>query len=57
MNAAQEMYDYVRVKELFNKLADQNPDEIIKGLIKSGEEWMNGTSQTDDISFVVLKVK
>ena len=57
MNKDEQMYDYARVKEYFNKHAEASPDEIIQNLIKSGDEWMDGRVQDDDISFVVIKVK
>jgi ligand-binding sensor domain-containing protein/serine phosphatase RsbU (regulator of sigma subunit) len=57
MNPKEEMFNYSRVKENFNSLAENNPEEIINKLILAGDEWMEGTIQSDDISFVVLKVK
>ena len=57
MNEQNEMFDYPRVKEQFHKIVSGNPDDIINNLVKSGDEWMNGAIQADDISFVVIKVK
>ena len=57
MNNKNEMFDYPRVKESFHKIISGNPDEIINMLVKSGDEWMNGADQADDISFVVIKIK
>ena len=57
MNKNNEMFDYHRVKKSFNELAQDNPDEIIQGLTKLGEEWMDGRTQEDDITFVVIKIK
>jgi ligand-binding sensor domain-containing protein/serine phosphatase RsbU (regulator of sigma subunit) len=56
MNKNEEMYNYNRVKERFNELATQDPEQIIKELISSGDEWMQDTIQADDISMVVIKV-
>ena len=57
MNDKEEMFDYPRVKESFKNLAENNPEEIINKLVAAGDQWMNGTAQADDISFVVLEVK
>ena len=57
MNAEEKMFDYQRVKENFKLFAENNPDEIINKLTMAGDQWMEGTTQADDISFVVLKVK
>jgi len=57
MNTKEEMFDYSRVKENFTLLAENNPDEIINKLTAAGDNWMEGTVQADDISFVVIKVK
>ena len=57
MNSKEEMFDYSRVKTNFSKFADRKPDEIINTLVQAGDEWMNGTAQADDITFVVIKVK
>ena len=56
MNKNEEMFDYPRVKNSFNELAQNKPDEIIKSLTKLGDDWMNNSVQADDISFVVIKV-
>ena len=56
MNSSEEMFGYPRVKERFKDLVTNTPDEIIQNLVKSGEEWMGGAIQQDDISFIVIKV-
>ena len=56
MNTNEEMFDYPRVKNCFNELAQNKPDDIIKSLTKLGDEWMNKAVQADDITFVVIKV-
>ncbi len=56
MNTKEEMFDYSRVKDCFTKFAGESPDEIINQLVKAGDDWRNGATQDDDISFVVLKV-
>jgi serine phosphatase RsbU (regulator of sigma subunit) len=57
MNNEEEMFDYSRVKSNFRKIINHKPDEIINGLVKAGDDWMNGRAQDDDISFVVIKIK
>jgi ligand-binding sensor domain-containing protein/serine phosphatase RsbU (regulator of sigma subunit) len=57
MNENEEMFGYSRVKEKFQDVVNNTPDDIIKDLVKSGEEWMGENIQQDDISFVVIKVK
>lgn len=57
MNSNEEMFDYHRVKVNFQNLVDNKPDDIITSLVNAGDEWMNGTIQADDMTFVVVKVK
>ena len=56
MNSKDEMFDYHRVKDHFNQIADCSPDEIIKHFVNKADDWMNGTPQADDITFIVIKV-
>lgn len=55
-NSNDEMFNYTRAKNHFNNVAENSPDEIIKSLVKRADEWMNGKLQTDDITFIALKV-
>ena len=57
MNSKDEMFDYPRVKKRYSAIIDDSPETIIKKLVKSGDRWMNGTTQEDDITFVVIRVK
>jgi len=57
MNANEEMFDYSRVKQHFGETIDNPPNTIIEKLVEAGDNWMNGRSQDDDITFVVIKVK
>lgn len=57
MNLNEEMFDYTRVKNKFQELTNNQPNEIIEQLVEAGDEWMNGTVQADDITFVALKIK
>ncbi|MCK5571888.1 MAG: SpoIIE family protein phosphatase, partial [Bacteroidetes bacterium] len=56
-NEAREMLDYPRVKQLFEEVATESPEEIISRLVTSGERWLNGSAQNDDMTFVVVHVK
>ena len=56
MNKKEEMFNYSRVRDCFRQSADESPDDIISSLLKSGDEWMEGVVQSDDISFVVIKI-
>ena len=56
MNSKNEMFDYHRVKDHFEKVADSSPDEIINNLVNNADNWMNGIPQADDITFIVIKV-
>jgi serine phosphatase RsbU (regulator of sigma subunit) len=57
MNSKEEMFDYPRVKNNFCEAIQSTPEEIITKLVNAGDEWMNGTLQADDMTFVVLKIK
>ncbi len=56
-NGKKEMFDYARVRELFAATGDRHPEEIIRCLVKEGENWANGKPQDDDVTFVVIKLK
>jgi ligand-binding sensor domain-containing protein/serine phosphatase RsbU (regulator of sigma subunit) len=56
-NAAHEMFDYARVRTTFTEVAECLPDEIVRHLVATGEEWMKGTVQEDDITIIAIKIK
>ena len=56
-NDKKEMFDYPRVKEVFTKVGDKSPENIINHFVKAGDEWSDNGNLNDDITFVVLKVK
>jgi len=56
-NNNDEMFDYSRVKRHFKEIAGNTPEVIIEKLVKLGDEWMGGVTQTDDITMVVIKVR
>jgi ligand-binding sensor domain-containing protein/serine phosphatase RsbU (regulator of sigma subunit) len=57
MNNREEMFDYSRVQKYFNEIVEKSPDEIIETLVNKADEWMDGKSQADDMTFIVIKVK
>jgi ligand-binding sensor domain-containing protein/serine phosphatase RsbU (regulator of sigma subunit) len=57
MNAGEEMFDYTRVKAKFSDFNKFDSQQIIDKLVVEGDNWMNGTMQADDITFVVIKFK
>ncbi len=56
-NAAGEMLDYTAVKRAFAVSAHQAPQQIIEHLVKAGDDWAQGHTLDDDMTFVVLKMK
>ena len=57
MNGQNEMFDYSRIKKHFIEVIENSPQIIIEKFIEAGDNWMNGGTQEDDISFVVIRVK
>ena len=57
MNSFEEMFDYSRVQKYFNEIVEKSPDEIINILVNKADEWMDGKSQADDMTFIVIKVR
>jgi serine phosphatase RsbU (regulator of sigma subunit) len=56
-NDLDEMLDYPRAYESFQKVADKSAKEIVDHLVATGEDWANGRPQDDDITFVVIKLR
>jgi ligand-binding sensor domain-containing protein/serine phosphatase RsbU (regulator of sigma subunit) len=57
MNGKNEMFDYPRVKKHFSDIINNSPNTIIEKLVNAGDKWMNGSTQEDDITFVVIRIK
>jgi sigma-B regulation protein RsbU (phosphoserine phosphatase) len=55
-NEAGEMLDYERGKKLLAEVAHGTPQEIINHFVRTSDEWAGGQPQSDDVTFVVLKV-
>lgn len=56
-NQNREMIDYNLVKKVFSDSAIKGPSGLIKDLLETADRWLNGYQQTDDITFLVIKVK
>ncbi len=56
-NKSDEMFDYARVQSTFAQIGQDAPDDIISRLVKEGDAWMDGVSQDDDITFMVIRRK
>jgi sigma-B regulation protein RsbU (phosphoserine phosphatase) len=56
-NRHEEMFGYLRLKELLVDAGEKPPGQIIDTLVRAGESWLKGKPQDDDMTFVVLKVK
>jgi serine phosphatase RsbU (regulator of sigma subunit) len=55
-NEDNEMLDYPRVKKIFERAAPNSAEDIVEHLSKAAEAWSAGKPQSDDSTFVVLKV-
>ncbi len=56
-NNKKEMFGYKRTRNLFEELAEKEPEEIISELKDAGSDWVNDNDPDDDVTFVVIKVK
>ncbi len=52
-----EPFGYVRVRSLFERLGGGAPDEMVAGLIDAAREWTGGKPPSDDMTFVVVRVR
>ena len=56
-NENDELYGYKRIRNVFEEVAEKNPEEIISFLKEEGSMWVNNKDPEDDVTFVVIKVK
>jgi ligand-binding sensor domain-containing protein/serine phosphatase RsbU (regulator of sigma subunit) len=56
-NDEKEMFGYKRVRNLFEEVSGESPEDIIAKLKSAGAEWVNDKDPDDDVTFVVIKVK
>lgn len=52
-----ELFGYKRVRNLFEEVAEKNPENIINQLKNDGSAWIKNADPDDDVTFVVIKVK
>ena len=52
-----EIFFYFRVLKYFDEIAEHSPNEIINRLVQKADDWMDGQKQSDDVTFVVIKVR
>lgn len=51
------MFGYENVGDVFKKVADKSPREIINHFEAVGSDWTNGKDPDDDVTFIVIKIK
>ena len=56
-NEQDEMFGYKRVRNVFEEVAEKEPEEIINYLKDGESAWVNDQDPDDDVTFVVIKVK
>ncbi len=56
-NANNEMLDIDEARNIFLDAARKNSGDIIKDFLYAADKWLNGYPQTDDITFLVIKMK
>ncbi len=56
-NASGDLYDYDRLRKLIEDNGDKTANDLIKVLMTSVDEWLNGQHNPDDITLVVTKKK
>ena len=56
-NESGEQYNYTRVNNAFELVAEKRPEEIISYLKEEGSRWVNDKDPDDDVTFVLIKVK
>jgi len=52
-----EMFSYKQVRNTFEDMAEQSPEDIISHLKEKGSLWVNDDDPDDDVTLVVLKMK
>lgn len=57
VNSENETFGYKRVRNLFEEVAGESPEEIITKLKNAGSHWVKDADPDDDVTFVVIKIK
>ena len=56
-NDRHQVYGYKRIRNIFEEIADKDPEDIISILKNDGSAWIKDEDPEDDVTFVVIKVK
>ncbi len=56
-NNKKQMYGYEKVKTELKRAGKKSPQQIVEYFEQSAGQWLNGSEQDDDVTFVVIKVK
>jgi serine phosphatase RsbU (regulator of sigma subunit) len=56
-NDKYEMYGYENAIKKFAEAVNESPEKIIEHFTLSAQQWLNGSKQQDDMTFIVFKVK
>ena len=56
-NEANETLGYERAVTVFEEVAYKSPEEIIEHFKDTASSWMNDRAQSDDVTFLVMRVK
>jgi sigma-B regulation protein RsbU (phosphoserine phosphatase) len=56
-NEKREMFDIEMAKNTFCEAVRRNSSNIIQELLMTADKWLNGFQQTDDITFLLVKIK
>ena len=56
-NNAKEILGWDKGKEILSRIKDHTSEQIIAQFVEANDDWGEGNSQDDDVTFVVIKVK
>jgi serine phosphatase RsbU (regulator of sigma subunit)/tetratricopeptide (TPR) repeat protein len=56
-NSKMESIGFDKIPDLLKVIGDKSPEHIIASFKNTAEDWLNGSRQDDDMTFVVFKVK
>jgi len=56
-NERKDTFDLSRVRQTFQGAGSEKPEEIVRQLVSVGDQWRNGKTPNDDVTFVVIKVQ
>lgn len=56
-NPSREIFDYMRVRDVLVDTGSLSPRGLINRLVQAGENWAAGEPQSDDVTFVAIKIR